>query len=105
MNTTIVNIQNIEVNSDEIDILKNMLEKHYSPESFKINQAKSFSGMQDIILILSIGGGVAIKQLGNIIVEWINKDKNKKIKYKNIEVSGYSAKEVTEILSKVNDDE
>ena len=103
MNTTVINIQSATVDSDDIALLGNMLEQYYPSESFKLSQSKSFNGMEDIIIILSIGGGIAIKQFGNIIVNWINKDKDKKVKYKNIEVSGYSADEVSKIISKLPD--
>lgn len=72
---------------------------HKVDKDVKVTKAKSFSGLEDVIIMLSIGGGgVVVKQIANIINNYFLKNIKKKVKTKDIEITGYSAKEVMDIL-------
>lgn len=105
MENTIVNITSCSVTSADTVRLKKLLASEFTEEQARLTTSKSFNGMGDVIIILSIGGGVAIKQFANIVIQWLKSDQGKKIKYKGVEVSGYSAKEVKDILKELQSDE
>ena len=62
---------------------------------------KRFNGIEEINYILSIGGGIIISQIASIIKKCIDRNRNKSIKINDIEISGYSEKEVNSILQKL----
>lgn len=105
MESTIVNITSCSATDADTVRLKELLASEFTQEQARLTTSKSFNGMEDVIIILSIGGGVAIKQIANIVIQWLKSDQGKKIKYKSIEVSGYSAKEAKEILRELQSDE
>ena len=63
----------------------------------KATPVASFTGVSEVLLILS-GVAVALKQVAPIIVAWLKRNESKKFKTKQIEVSGYSARELIQIL-------
>ncbi|KXO86816.1 hypothetical protein AYK86_11860 [Acinetobacter venetianus] len=101
MENLVVNIQDASITKEDLSDLASLLDSTEGTELISINASNSFNGMEDVIIILSIGGGVAIKQLGAIFIAWINKNKNKKIKYKNFEASGYSSDEFIKIVKEL----
>ncbi len=103
MKKTVINFKSMDVSEEDINILKDEL-LLITNDSVMVNKTNSFNGFSDVIIILSIGGGVAIKQIGTIIVNWINRDKTKKIKYKGVEATGYSSDEIINILNGVTDE-
>ena len=102
MNDLVINLHSANITKDDFIELENLLNNLEEMELISISSSNSFNGMEDIIIILSIGGGVAIKQLGVIIVAWINKNKSNKIKYKDIEASGYSSDEIVKIIKELD---
>lgn len=63
----------------------------------KIN-SKGFDGMTITMYILSIGGGVIITQLANIIINLIRKNDNLRVKIGDVEISGYPADAIPGLL-------
>lgn len=100
MNTMLINIKKTVLEESEVQELEKELST-VNNCSFSIEKSSSFDGFQDLIIILSIGGGVAIKQIGEIILAWIKINQSKSIKYKNIEISGFSSEEVAKILKEI----
>jgi len=104
MNSVTVKIKNVDLNMVYFNDLISEFEAIVGDEKVKSATAKSFTGVDDLIIVLSIGGGVIIKQLGAVLIAWIQKTKDKKIKYSDVEITGYSAKEVTDILRSIEDE-
>lgn len=63
----------------------------------KIN-SKGFDGVEMIMYVLSIGGGVVVTQLAKIIITLIKKNDNLRIKIGDVEISGYSPDAIPKIL-------
>lgn len=77
----------IETVMDEIDGL-----------SYEKIESKGFDGVELVIYILSIGGGVVITQLANIIINLIRKNDNLRVKIGDIELTGYPAEAIPGML-------
>ncbi|MGK0256426.1 MAG: hypothetical protein ACI81I_001043 [Arcobacteraceae bacterium] len=106
MNNTIINISSCTATEKEINELEVLINKELQKETLQIKHAKSFNGVSDVILILSSVGGVAIiNQIGKIIIQWVKNNENKKIKYGEIEISGYSSKEASLLINSIKDNE
>lgn len=101
MENLVVNINGASITKEDLSELENLLDNTEGAELVSITSSNSFNGMEDVIIILSIGGGVAIKQLGAVFIAWINRDKSNKIKYKNFEASGYSSDEIIKIVKEL----
>ena len=101
MEKLVVNIHGANITKEDLSELEGLLSSTKGSELVSISSSSSFNGMEDVIIILSIGGGVAIKQLGAVFIAWINKDKSNKIKYKNFEASGYSSDEIIKIVKEL----
>ncbi|HCE3247846.1 TPA: hypothetical protein NG581_004539 [Vibrio parahaemolyticus] len=104
MESLIINFQSIEASNSQKKDLEEMLSELLGDEGVTLSSSNSFNGVEDVVLILSIGGGVIFTELAKVIAAWIKKDDNKKVKYKNIEISGYSSDEVLKFI-KENDGE
>lgn len=66
--------------------------------SYKKIKTNGLNGVDIILYILSIGGGVVITQLGVIIANFIKRNEGKKIKIDDIEITGYEKEEALEII-------
>lgn len=60
--------------------------------------AKGFGGIETIVYILSIGGGVLITQLANVIVKIIEKDNIHEVTVNGTNIKGYSFKQTEKLL-------
>lgn len=63
--------------------------------------AKGFGGIDTIVYILSIGGGVLITQLANVIVKIIEKDNIHEVTINGINIKGYSFKQTERLLNDI----
>ncbi len=61
--------------------------------------AKGFGGVDTIVYVLSIGGGVIITQLANIIVKIIERDHIHEVTVNGISIKGYSFKQTEKLLN------
>lgn len=99
MTSTVIEIAfspNEHIALDELtDNLKELIGSHNVHSA----EPKAFAGLSEAIIILSIGGGVAIKEISSIIRSWIDRNKLKKVNLSKLEFSGYSAEEIRKILS------
>ncbi len=66
--------------------------------SYKKIKTNGLNGVDIILYILSIGGGVAITQLGVTIANFIKRNEGKRIKINDIEIAGYEKEEALEIM-------
>ena len=73
---------------DSIELEKE-IEKITKKDIKKIS-AKGFGGIDTIVYILSIGGGVLITQLANIITKIIEKDNIHEVTINGINIKGFS---------------
>ena len=99
-----INISSASVNDEALENLRQSIANEPNCNLVSLSQTKSFDGLSDLIVILSIGGGVVVKQAANIVVAWINRNKGKNLNYKDIKISGYSAEEVREIIKQLEDE-
>lgn len=104
MEPVVIKIKSIDLSKIYFDDMIQELKKIVGDEKVKLTTAKSFTGFDDLIIVLSIGGGVIIKQIGTVLVAWIKRNKDKKVKRSNVEITGYSAKEVSDILRSIEDE-
>lgn len=77
--------------------LETVLDELKGIEYEKIN-SKGFDGVGMVMYILSIGGGVVITQLANIIINLIKKNDNLRVKIGDLEISGYPADAIPQLL-------
>lgn len=62
---------------------------------------KGFGGIDTIVYILSIGGGVIITQLANVIIKIIEKDNIHEVAINGISIKGYSFKQTEKLLNDI----
>ena len=62
---------------------------------------KGIDGMDAFIYLLSIGGGAIIIELSNVIKNLISKNNCKKVKIDDIEITGFSLEETTELIKEL----
>lgn len=98
MENTILTITTAPGMAPDTSDLEKELRNLLGDDSIHRTESKSFAGWTEIILILSIGGGVAIKEIGAIIRSWIERNKGKKANLDKLEFTGYSAKELKAII-------
>lgn len=84
---------------DAIELEKE-IEEIVGKEIKKVS-AKGFGGVDTIVYILSIGGGVLITQLANVIVKIIEKDNIHEVTIDGISIKGYSFKQTEKLLSDI----
>ena len=60
--------------------------------------SKGFDGIEMVLYVLSIGGGVVITQLANIIINLIKKNDNLRVKIGDVEITGYPAEAIPGLL-------
>lgn len=60
--------------------------------------SKGFDGVEMLMYVISIGGGVVVTQLANIIINLIKKNDNLRVKIGDLEISGYSADTIPKII-------
>lgn len=77
--------------------LDTVLDELKEIEYEKIN-SKGFDGVGMVMYILSIGGGVVVTQLANIIINLIKKNDNLRVKIGDLEISGYPADAIPQLL-------
>lgn len=98
MNTTILTITCAPDITPEAADLEHQLRELIGKENVHFTESKSFGGWSELIIVLSIGGGVAIKEIGSIVRTWIERHKTKKANLAKMEFTGYSASELKKIV-------
>jgi hypothetical protein len=59
--------------------------------------------LRDVILLIAgVGGGATLKQLASVLVAWIRRHENCKLKLGDTEITGYSVSEVQNLLRSVS---
>lgn len=84
---------------DSIELEKE-IEKITKKDIKKIS-AKGFGGIDTIVYILSIGGGVLITQLANIITKIIEKDNIHEVTINGINIKGFSFTQTEKLLNDI----
>lgn len=84
---------------DTIELEKEIEE--ITRKEIKKVSTKGFGGIDTIIYILSIGGGVLITQLANVIVKIIEKDNVHEVTINGINIKGYSFKQTERLLNDI----
>lgn len=83
----------------DLSELKSDLTNILGGENVHITSTQAFGGWNEVIVVLSIGGGVAIKEIASVIRAWIERNKEKKANLSKMEFTGYSAKELKELAN------
>jgi len=65
------------------------------------NTQKGINGIDNLMYLLSIGGGVVIVELSNLIKNLISKNNCKKVKIDDIEITGFSTDETIDLLKEI----
>gem|GEM_PF-2988372 len=68
-----------------------------------VTSPAAFSGVTEVVLLLS-GVAAAIKQVAPVIQAWLTRHSGKKLKTKQIDITGYSADELLQILDKLDNE-
>jgi hypothetical protein len=84
---------------DTIELEKVMQE--ITKKEIKKVSAKGFGGIDTLVYILSIGGGVVITQLANVIVKIIEKNNIHEVTINGINIKGYSFKQTESLLNDI----
>lgn len=85
-------VESIELDKEIEEITKKDIKKV---------SAKGFGGIDTIIYILSIGGGVLITQLANVITKIIEKDSIHEVTINGISIKGYSFAQTEKLLTDI----
>ena len=88
-------------NFEAIELLDSELETLGNIEVDKFEQ-NGFDGLDILYLFITIAGAASIKCLTKIIIKLIERNDVKSFKYKNIEIKGYSKREVEDLLKKAS---
>lgn len=89
---TIEQLSNIDLFEKELNPVLTDYEKIVS---------KGFDGGDTVMYLLSVGGGVIVTQIANILANLIKRNDSKKVKINDIEVSGFSSKETIRIINEL----
>lgn len=94
MNTEIVlTFQNLQ-DGTELEAVMDGIESL----TYERVDSKGFDGVGMAMYILSIGSGVVITQLANVIVSLIKKNEGMRVKIGDTEIAGYSLDDIPKIL-------
>ena len=69
--------------------------------TFNKLEKKDLSGIDIFLYVLSVGGGVVFVELSKVLTSLIKKDDVKSIKIGDVEIKGFSEKEVGNLLKKL----
>lgn len=86
------------INKKEID---DILSKLPTTKLKKV-QVDNFSGLDVIIYLLTFGNGIIIIEVASIIKKIIDKNKIKSVKIGDVEIKGYSVKQIAKLLEQIN---
>jgi len=63
---------------------------------------QGFTNIGDIMLVVSaLGGGVIVREMARIIIAWINRHEHHQVRIGDLDITGYSAKEIEGILKEI----
>ncbi|MCZ8095792.1 MAG: hypothetical protein O9331_20160 [Acidovorax sp.] len=99
METSTVTLTYAPGDPHDLSELKSHLTKILGSENVHTTATQAFGGWNEVIVVLSIGGGVAIKEVASVIRAWIERNKGKKANLSKMEFTGYSAKELKELTN------
>lgn len=86
------------INKKEIDDILSEL----PTTKLKKVQVDNFSGLDVIIYLLTFGNGIIIIEIASIIKKIIDKNKIKSVKIGDVEIKGYSVKQIAKLLEQIN---
>lgn len=99
MESTVIEIAFAPNEHITLNELSDDLKRLIGDQNVHIAEPKAFGGLTEVIVVLSIGGGVAIKEISSIVKTWIDRNRLKKANLSKLEFSGYSAEEIKKIIS------
>ena len=99
METSTVTLTYAPGDPHDLSELQSHLNQILGSENVHITSTQAFGGWNEVIVVLSIGGGVAIKEIASVIRAGIERNKAKKANLSKMEFTGYSAKELKELTN------